>query len=167
MGFKLNPHGLCVANSIIEESQFAITWHVDDNKISHAKKHVVQMVISKMEERFGKMVVSFVPEFDFIGMKLKFLEDRRLNADIRYCMRSVVEDFDESNLKGANTATNNDLIDIDVSSQKVEEPSKQKFHSIVIKLMHVACRGMKGAQPATNFLLGRANCVTEQDYGKL
>ena len=36
-----------------------------------------------------------------------------------------------------------------------------------MKLMHVGHRGRKYIQSTTNFLSGRANGCTEQDYGKL
>ena len=46
-----------------------------------------------MEEMFGKMAVSFGPEYDFTGAKLKFLEDQRLCVDMRDFLRNAVEDF--------------------------------------------------------------------------
>ena len=56
---------------------------------------------------------------------------------------------------------------VDISSPKIEEARRQKFHSTVMKLTHVGHRGRKYIQSTTNFLLDRANYCTEQDCGKL
>ena len=52
-----NKHDPCVANAIIEGKQCTICWYVDDSKISHVNPKVVDWVIMKLEERFGKMKV--------------------------------------------------------------------------------------------------------------
>ena len=44
MGFILNPCDDCVANNTINSSQCTITWHVDDLKVSHKEKKVVELV---------------------------------------------------------------------------------------------------------------------------
>ena len=33
--FEVNPYDPCVANKMIDGSQFTIVWHVDDLKLSH------------------------------------------------------------------------------------------------------------------------------------
>ena len=78
------------------------------------------MIINKMEERFEKMTVSFGPEHDFIGIKLKFLEDRRLHVDIMDYLRTAVKDFDKSGLKVANDPAKYDLIYVDLWSRRKE-----------------------------------------------
>ena len=34
-GFEANPYDPCVANKMIDGSQFTIVWHVDDLLLSH------------------------------------------------------------------------------------------------------------------------------------
>ena len=65
MGFKLNPYDMCVANAIIEGKQCTICWYVDDNKVSHVNPKVVDGVIKKIEEKFGKMSKTRGQEHDF------------------------------------------------------------------------------------------------------
>ena len=55
MGFQVNPYDMCVANAMIEGKQCTITWYVDDTKISHKNPKVVDVVIEKIEAKFGKM----------------------------------------------------------------------------------------------------------------
>ena len=44
-GFVLNPYDKCVAKTNIEGKQCTIIWHVDDLKISHADKNVVENIL--------------------------------------------------------------------------------------------------------------------------
>jgi len=41
-GIKLNEYDPCVANKMINRKQCTIIWHVDDLKISHVKKKVME-----------------------------------------------------------------------------------------------------------------------------
>ena len=34
-GFEINPHDICVANRIVNNKNYTITWHVDDFKSRH------------------------------------------------------------------------------------------------------------------------------------
>jgi len=58
-GFKINPYDKCVANKMINESQCTIVWHVDDLKISHVDKSVVNEVISQFVKRVWKRVSTY------------------------------------------------------------------------------------------------------------
>ena len=46
MGFTLNPYDTCVANKTVEDSQLTVLWHVDDLKVSHINKKVVDDTIA-------------------------------------------------------------------------------------------------------------------------
>jgi Reverse transcriptase (RNA-dependent DNA polymerase) len=52
-GFKLNPYDPCVANKTIKGKQCTILWHVDDLKISHVEKAVVEEVLVRLGKVFG------------------------------------------------------------------------------------------------------------------
>jgi len=49
LGFKINPYDICVANKLINRKQLTILWHVDDLKISHKDKKVVDQFSSLSE----------------------------------------------------------------------------------------------------------------------
>ena len=51
-GFVLNPYDKCVANNIIAGKQCMILWHVDNLKISHVDKNVVEDILKKRNEKF-------------------------------------------------------------------------------------------------------------------
>ena len=53
-GFMINPYDQCMANKVINGKQCTIVWHVDDIKISHMSKDVVEDVIKSLNKSFGK-----------------------------------------------------------------------------------------------------------------
>jgi len=55
-GFKLNEYDQCIANKTINSKQCSITWRVDDLKISHVKKRVVEMSLSDLMKNLEKKV---------------------------------------------------------------------------------------------------------------
>ena len=42
-GFKINPYDWCVAKKIVNGEQLTIVWHVDNMKILHKDKNVVNI----------------------------------------------------------------------------------------------------------------------------
>ena len=53
-GFKLNDYDQCVANNTINGKQFTIIWHLDNLKISHIDKKVIEDMIKQLNEKLGK-----------------------------------------------------------------------------------------------------------------
>jgi len=53
-GFKINDYSQCVASMTINGKQFTIIWHVDNLKISHVDKNVVEDILKLLNEKFGK-----------------------------------------------------------------------------------------------------------------
>jgi len=56
-GFEINAYDQCVANKVIEGKQCTILWHVDDLKISHLSKHIVEDILRKLTNKFGQDIL--------------------------------------------------------------------------------------------------------------
>jgi len=82
IGFVSNPYDLCVASADIDGKQCTIVWYVDDNKISHIDSKVIDKVINKIEEKFGKMSKSRGCKHDFLGMDIKY-EKEKVNIGMK------------------------------------------------------------------------------------
>ena len=109
----LNPYDLCVANKTINDKQCTIVWHVDDNKISHVNADVVEDVITKIEEKFGKMVVTRGETHEFLGMRVTFPGDRTVHIETIQHVKEAIEDFGEPMDRGAATPALRNLFDIE------------------------------------------------------
>ena len=70
-----NTDDKCVANSIIAGKQCMILWHVDDLKISHIDKNVVEDILKKPNEKFrheSPLTTSRGKVLDYLGMKFDY-----------------------------------------------------------------------------------------------
>jgi hypothetical protein len=78
--YTINPYDPCVANKIIEGEQMTICVHVDDCKLSHRKKTVMDRMIeyfrqeyeSIFEDGSGAMTVSRGKIQKYLGMTLDY-----------------------------------------------------------------------------------------------
>jgi len=53
-GFKLNEYNKCLAIKIINGKQSTIIWHMDDLKISHVDKNILEDNINMLNNKFGQ-----------------------------------------------------------------------------------------------------------------
>ena len=127
---------------------------------------VVKNVISKLGKKFRKMTVNFGQVCDFISIKIRFLKNKMLEVDMRSYLKEATDDFSEEDLRPVKTLAKLSLFDLDMNSLLVSEENRVKFHSIMIKLMHMSYRARKDMQLTATFLASRVNCCTIQDYSK-
>jgi len=62
-----------MANKDIAGKQCTILWHVDDLKISHVDKIVVEDILKKLNKKFGQespLTTSRGKVLDYLGMKI-------------------------------------------------------------------------------------------------
>ena len=160
MGFEINPYHPCVANCDIDGNQCTIAWYVDDNKISHVSPDVVSMIIDKIEQHFGKMTVTRGREHTFLGMKVKYNENRTATIDMKSYLIEAIEECGMSIKRQASTPATRSLFDVDTVSEPLDTDKAERFHRIVAKLLYVAIRGRPDILLAVGFLcskIGRAH----------
>ena len=165
MGFELNPYDLCVANAVIEGEQCTICWYVDDNKISHVNPAVVDKVISKIEEKFGKMSQTRGDKHDFLGMNLVFKKNKITVSMKKHILRAM-ETFPEDIVRDAATPAANHLFNVR-ETEPLSEEKADVFHSVTASLLFISRRCRLDIQTAVAFLCTRVSCPTMDDWKKL
>jgi len=166
MGFKLNPYDLCVANSTINGKQCTICYHVDDTKVLHVERKVVEDIFEALQKKFGKMKVVIGDNHDFLRMNLIFRNDRKFSIRMTQLLTEVVEEFGETPTRAV-TLARSDLFEVDDNLPLVEERRQKLFHRLVYKIYYCAPRGRKDLQLTTSFLMTRIGKCNERDYTKL
>jgi hypothetical protein len=74
-GYEINPYDPCIANKIVVGTQFTVTWHVDDLKLSHVSSDEVTKTIEWLKSIYGQdMRVSRGRKHD-LGMDLDYSND--------------------------------------------------------------------------------------------
>jgi hypothetical protein len=95
LGFELNPYDLCVANKIINGKQCTVAWYVDDNRISHVEQEVVDEIVGKIEERFPGLTVEKGNAHSFLGIKIKYMDNGKVDINMREYIREAIDEFGE------------------------------------------------------------------------
>jgi hypothetical protein len=109
----VNPYDPCVANKMIKGKQMTICFHVDDCKLSHRKRKVMDRMIkylrreyeSIFEDGSGAMKVSKGKVHKYLGMTLDYTPSAAKSRSV--CSTSYVIEiltaFDKAEPKGAGT----------------------------------------------------------------
>ena len=76
-GFKFNPYNPCVANQMVNGEQLTVVFHVDDAKVSHKDKKVIDDFHQWADFMYGDPKIGAVtatrgPIHDYLGMTLDF-----------------------------------------------------------------------------------------------
>jgi hypothetical protein len=167
MGFVLNPYDPCVANAVIEGNQCTIAWYVDDMKVSHVDSNVVTMIIGKLEERFGKMTVTRGKEHVFLGMNIKYTNERTATVTMRSYLEEAIIESGLNVTHSVATPANKGLFEVDEASPRLGTNEAESFHSVVAKLLYVSLRARMDLLLAVGFLSTRVSKSTKQDQFKL
>jgi hypothetical protein len=177
-GFKVNPYDVCVWNKQINGKQCTICFHVDDCKISHSSKEVVDHIIkwlrndyeSIFEDGSGKMKVNHGKVHKYLGMTLIFLVDQQVKISMVDYAKEVVAAWDKAPKhtdngfklvelkrvrKGKMCAAPEDLFKVDEDVTKLNVKQSTAFHNIVAKALYMMKRACPNASVSIAFLTTR------------
>jgi len=136
----INPYDQCVANKIIDGKQCMIVWHVDDLKISHVDRSVVEKIVSHLNNRYGKeepISVNRGKVHDYLGMQIDFSEPGKVKFIMIEYIKNI-QDQVPGNMSGtAATPAGLHLYDIDPNCKKLDEGQAESFHHITAQLLYL------------------------------
>mmetsp|Transcript_26671 Transcript_26671/g.56142 ORF Transcript_26671/g.56142 Transcript_26671/m.56142 type:complete len:625 (+) Transcript_26671:3224-5098(+) len=169
IGFKLNPYDPCVANKAILGTQFTITWHVDDLKMSHADKAVVSGMIEWFKEIYGDVRVSRGKVHDYLRMTLNYSESGKVKVSMVDYFKKTIREFPEEIVGTAPTPAGDHLFQVRAEEERVllDEERARAFHHAVAQMMFATVRCRRDIQTAVAFLMTRVQQPDEDDWGKL
>jgi hypothetical protein len=165
IGFVKNPHDICVFNLEKDGKQCTVCLHVDDLLITCVNESIIESVISSLEAVYKTITVHTGTIHSYLGMTFDF----SLPGKVRVSMEGYIRDL--VLLVGvtgkAATPAGTDLFTVDPASTKLEEQDRERFHSIVAKVLYLAKRVRPDLLTTCTFLAGRVLFATEQDDRKL
>jgi hypothetical protein len=170
MGFALNPHDQCVANKTINGHQCTILWHVDDLKISHVEPQVVEDIIEKLNQRFGKeqeLSVTRGDKHDYLGMTIDYSHPGEVQFTMFDYIDNMLAELPDDMSGTAATPAANYLFDVNPQAAKLDKPMSEFFHTQVAKLLYLCKRARPDIHTAVAFLTTRVTAPDMDDYGKL
>jgi len=141
-GFMINPYDQCVANKQIHGKQCTIIWHVDDLKISHMEKKVVEDIIRWLGECFGKespLTTSREKVLEYMGRTLDYSVRGKVKFSMYEHVKKLVEEAPEDMAGVTKMPAGNHLFTTNPDCDKLPEKTAQFFHHIVATLLYL-CR---------------------------
>jgi hypothetical protein len=170
LGFVLNKYDRCVANKMIKGKQCTIIWHVDDLKISHVDPDVIEEIIKKISDKYGKedpVTVNRGKIHDYLGMTIDFSCEGKVKFTMHDYIENVLYDAPASMNGTAATPAANHLFEINATSSKLCPEDAETFHHITAQLLYLSKRARPDIQTAVSFLCTRVVQPDTDDWKKL
>jgi hypothetical protein len=164
-GFVKNEYDPCVFNKTMYDKQCTIVIHVDDLKISCANSRGVDDVIKELTKVYGSINVHQEDVIDYLGMDFDYSKPGVVKISMTTMVDQVVEELQIKDT--VRTPASVDLFHQDEKSTQLEKEKKEKFHSVVAKLLYMAKRARPDILAAVSFLTTRCVSPSEQDWNKL
>ena len=170
-GFKVNPYDWCVVNKDINAKQCTTGWHVDDLKISHADKDVVEEIIMALNDKYGKETPISVhrgPIQEYLGMTIDYTSKGKVSFRMPQYIEDLLQECPESIMKRTSTTpAANHLFQTNENAEKLSAMDAMLYHHLVAKLLYLGKRTRLDLLTAVSFLCTRIQSPDVDDFKKL
>jgi len=147
-----------------------ILWHVDNLKISHVDKDVVEDILKKLNEKVGQespLTTSRGKVLDYLGMKINYRQKGKVKFVMCEYIDKMLEELPADMSGLATTTASNYLFNTDPGCTKLGVEKGQLFHHFVAKLLYLCKHTRQDIQTAVAFLCTRVCDPDTDDYEKL
>jgi hypothetical protein len=169
-GFTRNAYDPCVCNKMVDGKQLTVGWHVDDLKVSHVMKPVVDKFIKQMESEFGKetpMNVSRGKVHDYLGMVLDFSTPGQVVVNMVDYVKNILHHAPKDMHGESVTPAANHLFEVRDNARALDEEKKATFVTLVMQCLYLSQRARPDIRTAISFLNSRLQKPDEDDYKKM
>jgi hypothetical protein len=175
--FIINPYDPCVSSKIIESEHMTIFFHVDDCKLSHRKKTVMDRMIEYLRQEYesifedgsGAMTVSRGKIHKYLGMTLDSSVPGQVKITMLEYVNDIIAAFDKAEPKGGGTKTNaapDSLFKVNEDCEKLAQVKAVEFHNLV-NTLYATKRARPDTCTAITFLTTRVCEPDKNDWTKL
>jgi hypothetical protein len=139
--------------------------HVDDLLVTCELEEILESVFAQLRERYKEVKINRGPKVSYLGMTFDF----SVQGKAKCTMEGYIEDLLRlCEVQGSATSpAAENLFEVSTSSPPLESARRERFHSLVAKLLYLAKRVRPDLLVAVSFLATRVLYATEQDDIKL
>ncbi len=153
MGFEINPYDLCVTNKMVNGTQMAIRWHVDDLMIRHLSHDKIMKVVQGIKYIYGENLTETVGiTQDYLGMRFDYSFTKEVRINMWDYLRKVIKEIPEEIIGVCTTPASNHLFKVREDRRILSEELADAFHHTVYQLLFAANRARCDIQMAVSFL---------------
>jgi hypothetical protein len=140
-----------------------IVLYVDDLYITYDNEGAIKDLQSTLLDKFGgEFKYPIDDTVEFLGMKIK-----QVDRGIFVTMPDKLQDVTAGIQESASTPAGNNLFTIDENAKELEQKQKEKFHTLVAKLLYISKRVRPDILLAVTFLTTRVQNPRQDDWTKL
>ena len=167
--FVMNSNDRCVLNRTEKNgSQTTIIIHVDDMLITSKDEETLSDVLSELTTKFMDASINRGRKHNYLGMVLDFTKDETVEISMDSYVEEILELSETLGVTGTcRTPGSNDLFKTKEDEEKLDDKSKEEFHSILAKVCYLAKRVRPDCLVACAYLSTRVSSPTERDQRKL
>jgi len=132
-----------MANKNIAGKQCTFLWHVDNQKISHVDKAVVEEILKKSKAKFGQesqLTTSCGKVLEYLGMKINYQQKGKVKFIMYEYTDKMLEELPAEMSGLAMTPASNHLFNTNPGCTKLGVDKGQLFHHLVAKLLYLCKR---------------------------
>jgi histone deacetylase 1/2 len=167
LGFKANPHDICVFNkgSVNDGSQCTIAIHVDDLMITCKDQALIDKAVSDITNVYKEVSVRKGKTHPYLGMMFDFAKQGKVKVTMDGYVTDLLDHFE---VRGkAKTPAIADLFTVNEEATKLNQKDKESFHSKTAKLLYLGKRVRPDLLTAVVFLTTRVQSPDIDDAKKL
>jgi hypothetical protein len=171
-GFETNPYDLCVMNKKVNGKQMTVAWHVDDIKVSHVDRNVVDDFIDNyLEPEFGQeapLNKSRGKKQEYLGMSFDFSTPGTVTVGMEDFVAMMCTDLPKEMIGSASTPAAGHLFKINSTNPQVlNDKDRDIFVRLVMQALYLSQRARPDIRTAVSFLSSRLHTPDKDDYHKL
>jgi hypothetical protein len=156
---------------MIDGKQCTIIWHVDDLKMSHVNAEVLEKIIKRLDEKYGKeapLMVNRGTVHEYLGMTIDYSEKGKVKFIMKNYIENLLDEVPEEMLGHAATPAANQLVfTVNDKAKKISDEDLEKYHRLTAKLLYLSKRARPDLQTAVAFLCKRVKQPDVDDWKKL
>ena len=172
-GFVFNPYDPCVANKKIDGDNLTVLFHVDDLKVSHKDRRVVDQFEQWVDfmygdPKIGKIKVVRGKVHEYLAKTLDYTIKGEVKGEMKQYVQNMLDTFPIKFKDGdaVNTPAADNLFKVD-GSKPLEKNQAELFHTTVAKALFLCKRARPDVQPTVAFLCTRVRQPNCGDWKKL
>ena len=139
-------------------------------KISHFSVRVIEDILEKLSERFGKedpLTITRGKVHDYLGMTFDYSTTGKVAITMQDYIERMLDDLPQDMNGTAATPAASHLFDVNPGAVRLDHNTADLFHTTVAKLLFLCKRARPDIHTAVAFLTTRVASPDTDDYAKL